>query len=263
VDPTGGWEIEEALDIEWVHAMAPGAKIFLVEANSNSFTDLLTAEDVAGTKVAAAGGGEVSNSWGGSEFSGETTFDAHFKKPTIVYFASSGDSPGVLYPAASPFVVSAGGTSTTRLFPGGAFFKEVAWQDAGSGVSAFEPRPVYQNVVSGMVGTHRGTPDFSFDSSPVTGVWVFATPAGPSTAGWYIVGGTSVASPSLAGIVNSAGHFFASTAAELTSIYTNRAVAADFRDITLGNCGPYGSLFTAVGYDLCTGVGSDQGKVGK
>jgi subtilase family serine protease len=62
-DPTGGWELEEALDIEWAHAMAPNATLYLVEANSNSFTDLLVAESVATSLVTAAGGGEVSNSW--------------------------------------------------------------------------------------------------------------------------------------------------------------------------------------------------------
>ena len=262
VDGTGGWELEEALDTEWAHAFAPAAKLFLVEAKSSSLPDILMAEDVASAQVAAAGGGEVSNSWGSSEFLGETAFDTHFKKSTVVYFAESGDAPGVQYPAASPFVVATGGTSTTRT-PSGSFFREVAWQDAGGGVSSFEPRPQFQNPISAIVGTRRGTHDVSFDSSPATGVWVFATPAGPATAGWYVVGGASVAAPTWAAIVNSAGHFFANTAAELTTVYNNRAVSADFRDIILGNCGPYGTQFAVVGYDLCTGVGSNQGKAGK
>jgi kumamolisin len=264
VDPsgTGGWELEESLDIEWAHAMAPNAKIILVEAASNSFANLFAAVDVASAKVAAAGGGEVSNSYGGSEFSTEASSDSHFKKVGIVYFASTGDSPGTEYPSVSPFVVAAGGTSTTRNNSTGAFLKEVAWQDEGGGISKYEPRPAYQNAVLAIVGSKRGTPDLSFDSASPTPVWVYATLPGKA-GGWFFVFGTSVASPSLAGIVNSAGHFFASTAAELTTIYANRAVAADFRDITLGNCGPYGGLFTAVGYDLCTGVGSNQGKVGK
>ena len=52
------------------------------------------AEDKAGALVKAAGGGEISNSFGGSEFSGETTFDSHYKVKNVVYFASTGDSPG-------------------------------------------------------------------------------------------------------------------------------------------------------------------------
>ncbi len=69
-DPSGGWELEAALDLEWAHAMAPDAKLFLVEARSNSFSDLLTAERVAGNLVASAGGGEVSNRSAGRTVSG-------------------------------------------------------------------------------------------------------------------------------------------------------------------------------------------------
>ena len=58
--------------------MAPDAKLFLVEARSNSLNDLLAAESVAGNRVASAGGGEVSNSWGSDEFAGETSFDSVF-----------------------------------------------------------------------------------------------------------------------------------------------------------------------------------------
>ena len=84
-----------------------------------------------------------------------------------------------------------------------------------------------------------------------------------NAGGWNIVGGTSVASPSLAGIINSAGSFYASSNAELAAIYGNRSVAADFRDITTGYCGPYAGYSGAVGWDLCTGVGVARGKVGK
>jgi len=76
-----GWELEESLDIEWAHAMAPNAKLYLVEAASNSFYDLFTAETVAASLVSADGGGSVSNSWGGSEFSGESAYDAFFSYP--------------------------------------------------------------------------------------------------------------------------------------------------------------------------------------
>src|SRR5262249_5204293 len=88
-DPSGGWELEAALDLEWSHAMAPDAKLFLVEARSNSLSDLMAAETVAGNRVASAGGGEVTNSWGSDEFAGETSFDSKFTTPGVVYFASS------------------------------------------------------------------------------------------------------------------------------------------------------------------------------
>ena len=77
--------------------------------------------------------------------------------------------------------------------------------------------------------------------------------------GWFIVGGTSVASPSLAGIVNAAGHFADSSTAELNTIYSNLGNPADFRDIVVGYCGPYAGDFTMPRWDFCTGVGSDIG----
>jgi len=114
LDPSGGWELEESLDIEWAHAMAPNAKIFLVEANSNFFSDLFPAVFLAASLVATNGGGEVSMSWGSGEFTQETLFDALFTTPGVVYVASSGDGPGAIWPSTSPNVVSAGGTTISR-----------------------------------------------------------------------------------------------------------------------------------------------------
>ncbi len=254
-----GWEIEESLDVQWAHAMAPEAKIVLVEAASNSFADLLAAEDMASKMVNAAGGGEVSNSWGGDEFSGETGYDSHFVKAGVVFFASSGDSPGTIWPGTSSNVVSAGGTTVRRNPSTGLYMSEDPWDEAGGGVSTYEARPSYQSAISSLVGNYRGVPDLSFDANPITGVWVLVSGQG----GWYIVGGTSVSSPSLAGIVNSTGSFAASSNAELTTIYGNLGVGADLRDITAGYCGPYAGFSAVKGWDFCTGVGVDKGKKGK
>jgi kumamolisin len=254
-----GWEFEESLDVQWSHAMAPGAEIVLVEAASSSFTDLMTAEDMASKMVNAAGGGEVTNSWGGSEFSGETGYDSHFVKANVVFFASAGDGPGTIWPSTSPNVVAAGGTTVRRTPSTGVFLSEYPWDSAGGGVSPFEARPSYQSTISSLVGNFRGVPDLSFDSDPITGVWVLDTNAG----GWNIVGGTSVASPALAGIINASGTFSASSNAELSIIYSNRTVTTDFRDITTGFCGPYGGYSAVTGWDPCTGVGVVNGKTGK
>ena len=144
-DPTGGWELEESLDIEWAHAMAPKAKVYLVEARSSSFTDLFTAVHKANRLVAAAGGGEVSMSWGGSEFAGENSYDSYFTTPGIVYFAAAGDTVGqVEYPSASANVVSTGGTSISRNTTNGNFELESAWYSTGGGPSAYEPTPSYR-----------------------------------------------------------------------------------------------------------------------
>ncbi len=178
---------------------------------------------------------------GGSEFSGETAGDSTFSSPGVVYFASAGDSPGTLWPGASPNVVSAGGTTPARNPASGSFLRELPWDSAGGGVSPYESRPSYQNAIKAIVGAGRGVPDLSADSNPVTGVWVLDNFGGCSPSSppcWYIVGGTSVATATLAGIVNSAGHFAPSSAIELGTIYAKRAVKADFHDLTMGFCGP-------------------------
>jgi len=259
-DPTGGWEIEEALDVEWAHAMAPEAKIYLVEAKNNSFSNLFNAVIVASNLVAAAGGGEVSMSWGGGEFSQETLYDSIMTTPKVVYFASTGDSPGTEYPAVSPNLIAAGGTTISRDLTTGAVISENTWQDAGGGPSVYEPRPSYQDGVASTVGSTRGTPDISFDANPNTGVWVYASNA-VLGVGWYTVGGTSVSSPSLAGIVNAANTFSKSSAAENALLYSGKKKL--FNDVTYGNCGLYLSNFAGKGYDFCSGIGSVNTLSGK
>lgn len=247
------WNVEEALDIEWAHAMAPNAKIYLVEAASSNFNDLLRAVSVANSLVSSAGGGEVSMSWGGSEFSGETSYDPYFTQPGVVYFASSGDSPGVIWPSTSPNVVSVGGTSLSRNPTTGNFQQEMAWQSGGGGPSLYETRPSYQNAISAIVGTKRGTPDVAADADPSTGVWVYAYPY------WYIVGGTSVAAPVWAGIVNAANIFSSTSQNELTVVYANQGTT----DVKAGSCGPNQGYLAGSGWDFCTGLGSPLGEGGK
>jgi subtilase family serine protease len=256
-----GWAQEAALDIEWAHAMAPRAKIVLVEASSNSFANLFAAVDVATSQVTPGGGkGEVSMSWGGSEFSSEASNDGHFQNTGVVYFGSSGDTGGVtIYPSASPYVVAAGGTTIHRD-RNGKFTSETGWSGSGGGPSKYETQLSYQSGIAGTDGTQRSIPDFSFDSDPNSGVSVYDSTRCQGLSGWLVFGGTSVASPSLAGIVNRAGHFSASSVTELTTIYGNLGSSADFRDITSGTAGS----FTAVaGWDFVTGVGSNQGLIGK
>ena len=250
-----GWEIEESLDVQWAHAMAPNAKLYLVEAASNSFYDLFTAETVAASIVANDGGGVISNSWGGSEFNGETAFDSFFTYPGVVYFASTGDGPGVIYPSASPYVVAVGGTTLSRNASTGAYIFESAWNSTGGGLSQYEAVPSYQKGVANVVGTQRGVPDVSAAADPNSGLWVRDSGNG----GWYIVGGTSASSPIWAGIVSAAGTNLGSTAAELKTIYMNRGNKLDFNDIKSGVCGPWNGNLTQPGYDLCTGVGSPVG----
>ena len=253
-----GWEGEEALDIQWAHAMAPKATIVLMEAASNSFADIYAAVDAANSYIASHGGqGEVSMSWGGSEYSSETTDDLHFLQPGVVYFASSGDSAGVSYPSASPWVVSTGGTQINRDSSGN-YVKQVGTNTCGAGCgggkSLYEGRPTYQDGVSGVVGSKRGTPDIASDSSSNSPVYVYDSSCYGS---WLEVWGTSVASPTLAGVINSAGSFESSSAAELTLMYDNMNDTTAYRDITSGSCDTHNAK---TGYDLCTGVGRVRGK---
>jgi len=246
-----GWAQEAALDIEWAHAMAPGAKIVLVEAATNSFVDLFAAVDVAST---IPGAKEVSMSWGGSEFSSEASNDFHFPSGNgIVYFASSGDTGGAsIYPSASPFVVAAGGTHVNTN-SSGAFVSETGWSGSGGGPSKYEPRPAYQNGF--VVGASRGIPDISSDADPNTGVAVYDSTRCQGFSGWLVFGGTSVSSPCLAGMVNvSGGH--ADTTAALTFIYGH---STSFRDITSGKAGTFNCT---IGWDFVTGLGSPVGTTG-
>jgi subtilase family serine protease len=290
IDFTGSWELEESLDVEYAHAMAPSAKIYLVEASDNSFTSLFTAVTVAtnlvqcgksdstpGACTTVTGAGEVSMSWGGGEFTGENSYDTYFNQKNVVFFASTGDAPGVIYPAASPFVVSVGGTSIQRSLATGAYVNEINWSDAGSGTSALEAAPAYQTgkpAISALVAGKRGTPDVSAIANPYTGVWVYDTMPDDfsfADSGWWIVGGTSAASPIWAGIVNNAAAttgFAASSTAELTRLYanvsaTNVITAANMKDINSGRCYFYMGYGAVAGWDLCTGIGSPVGKAGK
>ena len=254
---SSGWEGEESLDIEWAHSMAPNAQIVLMEATSASNSALYQAVQAANSYIVAHGGkGEVSMSWGGSETRSETSSDSYFTQSGVVYFASSGDSPGVIYPSSSVNVLSAGGTQVNRN-GSGSYTNQTAWSDGGGGDSAYESRPSFQSSISGIVGSHRGTPDLSFDASGGSPVAVYNSSC---YGGWLEVYGTSVAAPSLAGIINSAGQFKTSSNAENTLIYSNMGYTNYFTDVTSGSCGTHSAT---TGWDFCTGVGVDKGLVGK
>ena len=241
-----GWGLEIALDIEWAHAIAPGAKILLVEANTASFTDLLTAEDYAKSHAQY-----VSNSWGASEFSGETTYDSHFAQSGVAFFVSAGDSGlPAQYPSASPNVISVGGT-TLNFNTDGSLKSETGWIGGGGGCSVYETAtaaqaayPTYPQV---NCAGKRATPDVSLDADPSSGAAVYDSSRYNGQVGWYQVGGTSLSSPMWAGRSADSG-------AEVNAsyVYANHIT---FRDITVGNNGAP----CLVGFDLCSGRGSWTG----
>jgi subtilase family serine protease len=199
-----GWSLEESMDVEWAHAIAPGASILVVEAApSNSQTqELQNLLNAVNTARNTAGVVAVSMSWGFNEMPNESSFDSYFTTPTghqgVTFIAAGGDSGSVEYPAASPEVLSVGGT-TLNLTGGGAYSSETAWLSTGGGYSAFEQEPSYQGSV--QTSGARSTPDVAFDADPNTGVEVYSTAPGASSGSWQVVGGTSLGAPSWAGII--------------------------------------------------------------
>jgi kumamolisin len=248
------WNLEEALDIEWAHAIAPGAKIYLVEAASDSMNDLLNAVQVAS---GLSGVHQVSMSWGSDETPSESYYDRYFSTPSVTYFAAGGDAADELeYPSSSPNVISVGGTTLQRN-NAGVLTGEIGWSDTGCGISLFEPRPSFQNVIASDVGSYRGANDVAFNADPNTGVQVYGE------AGWFVVGGTSAATPSWAGVVNLASvanKAATSSQAEASRLYGNLGDSATFRDITVGQAH---DVRCSVGWDQLTGVGSPLGLKGK
>ncbi|WP_407971251.1 peptidase S8/S53 subtilisin kexin sedolisin [Burkholderia pyrrocinia] len=257
-----GWALETSLDVEWVHAIAPKAKIVLVEAASASFSDLLAAVDVAVKRGASV----VSMSFGGSEFGSEAGFDSHFNVAGVTFVASSGDSgAGTDYPAASPYVVAVGGT-TLSIDAYGNYVGEAAWSGSGGGVSTVEAEPAGQTAWPVPVAGKRGVPDVSYDANPSSGFAVYDSVAYQGQAGWFQVGGTSAGAPQWSALVAIANSLRAAAgksrlSGTYDSLYTvgKTAYGSDFHDVTTGSNGNCGSVCNAAGgYDYVTGLGSPQ-----
>ena len=183
------WAVEIALDVEWAHAIAPKATILLVEAPSNSLTDL-----VNGAVVAVRNGASVvSMSWTASEWSSESSMDKNFVSNGVTFVAASGDAgTGVAYPAVSPDVIGVGGTSLT-LSSSGAYQSETAWSGSGGGLSVYEREPSFQSqfAIANDPRGYRGSPDVSYNGNPGTGYAVYDSVGVNGYAGWFQVGGTS------------------------------------------------------------------------
>jgi subtilase family serine protease len=243
-----GWALEQSLDVEWAHVIAPQADIVLVEARSASFTDLLNAVTYARS---LAGVVAVSMSWGGAEFSGEQGYDGIFTTPTghldssgqtggIVFVAASGDSSNIEYPATSRNVLSVGGTDLSAS-ASGTYLGETAWSDGGGGISTIE-----QNY-SPDVSYNAGTPYMVYDSTTYQG-----------QSGWFDVGGTSAGAPQWAALVADAdqGRMMLGFGSLTGSAMINTMLGlpeSDFNDVTTGNNGIYSA---GTGFDLATGKGS-------
>jgi len=237
-----GWSQEISLDLDMVSAICPNCHILLVEAKSASFNDLAAAVDTA----ARLGAQTISNSYGGSEFSGEVAAQSHFNHPGIMITASSGDSGyGPQFPAASQYVTAVGGTSLTRV---GSSFSESVWSGAGSGCSAFMPKPAWQTDT----GCRKRTiADVSAVADPNTGV------TGVYKGAFYIFGGTSVSSPIIASVYALAGNSRLALYGRFP--YTHRAGMRDVKSGSNGQCSPLYLCHGMGGYDGPSGLGTPNG----
>lgn len=242
-----GWAQETALDLDMASAMCPNCKIILVEASSNSFSNLAAAENMA----ASLGAHVISNSYGGGE-SGSQAYSAAYNHPGIAITVSSGDSGyGIQFPASSPSVTATGGTSLTR---GGSFpysWSETVWSGAGSGCSTIYAKPAWQ---SDPLCSMRMEADVSAVADPATGVAVYG-PAFRKGAAWQVYGGTSVAAPLIAGIYGTNG----GPVNYGSDPYGNTSSLHDITSGSNGSCsGSY--LCTGVqGYDGPSGLGTPNG----
>jgi hypothetical protein len=270
--PSGdyGWAEEESLDLDAVSSACPDCKILLVEASSANIADLVAAEDTA---AKAAGVASVSNSWGGSEDSSILGEDTHFNHPGVAITASSGDSGyGVSWPASSQYVTGVGGTTLTTT-SNARGWSETAWSGAGSGCSAYEPKPAWQTDPG---CSKRTVADVSADADPNSGLGVYDTYNNCGTSsfcdrlieagiaqgldGWAQVGGTSLSSPLIASVYALAGNAATVTAGSYP--YSHTSSLFDVTSGSNGTCSPSYLCTAGPGYDGPTGLGTPNGTTG-
>lgn len=258
------WGVEIALDVEWAHAIAPQAKIVLVEATTNSLADLLSAVDAAVNNGASV----VSMSWTAGEFSGETRLDNHFVTTGVTFLAASGDTgTGVVYPAASPYVIGVGGTSL-HVDGNGNYLTETAWSGSGGGLSTIEHLPLYQALFGMSYDPRgmRGAPDVSYNANPGTGYSVYDSFGFGGGSGWFQVGGTSAGTPQWAALITIANSMRAAArksqlSSTNSSLYAlaKSSLSSDFYPVTQGTNGSCGVWCVATpGYDYVTGLGTPR-----
>jgi subtilase family serine protease len=252
-----GWSEEISLDVDMASAICPNCNILLVEATSATMANLGKAVNEAVT----LGAKYVSNSYGGSESSSDTSYDtSYFNHPGVAITVSAGDSGyGAEYPAASKYVTSVGGTalSTSSNSRG---WTESVWETSstegtGSGCSSYDAKPTWQTDTG---CSKRTIADVSAVADPATGVSVYDSYG--ITAGWYTFGGTSASSPIIAGVYALGGT--PSSGSYPASFPYASAGTSALNDVTSGSNGSCGSSYLCTaksGYDGPTGWGTPEG----
>ncbi|WP_089100124.1 S53 family peptidase [Streptomyces hyaluromycini] len=291
-----GWAGETTLDVEMAHAVAPAAKIVVVEtavSETEGTTGLPEMMDAEKYMIDHGVGDVISQSFGATEntfpgfakgdFSSIKKLryafqDANRKKVTVL--AASGDggatdlqADGKTYykkrvnswPSSDPLVTSIGGTQLHLDDKGDRVKPDSVYNDYGSGgggQSHVFTRPSFQNGVKKVVGTRRGTPDISMSAAVNGGAWIYSS-FDPTATGWDVSGGTSEATPLFAGIValadQAAGHRLGNIQQRLYDLSSYRSKLTGIVDVNDGTNNSYQGVtgYKAVnGYDLATGVGT-------
>ena len=275
VSRNSGWALETSLDVEWAHAMAPAAKIVLIETPSASNTYLINdavnyAYNTTHANIISMSWGEAQSDLTSAELAQYSSIFSYVASHGVIPVAASGDNGAsdgtssitVNYPSTDPSVVSAGGTSLVLNNPtstGASYGSEYAWNSSGGGISTYFPEPSYQSG-AGISASGRASPDVSYDANPNTGVWVYDTTAYEGSSGWIQVGGTSAAAPQWSAIFADIQSIDGTSAINganvhqiLYSIYSSSDHGTAFHDITVGYNGYY---YAGPGYDEVTGIGS-------
>lgn len=248
-----GWAQEAAVDLDMVSAICRNCRLLLVEANTANFEDVAAAVQTA----ADLGAHVINNSYGGDEFGGYT-YDDYYDYPNIAMVASTGDvgyGQGAQFPSSSEFVTAVGGTtlSTASNFRG---WTETAWINTVSGCSILSPKPSWQHDTG---CTTRMVADVAAVADPATGVAVFAPAVDISgnelPAAWLVFGGTSVASPIVAGVYGVNG----GTVHGPSDPYLHTGALFDINSGLNGFCDPTYFCNAGPGYDGPTGLGTPNG----
>ncbi len=238
------WSEEISLDVDTVSAICPACHITLVEAKSSSFANMAVAEQTAAATAPTA----ISNSWGGAEFVGESSWDSSFSHAGMVTAFATGDKGyGTSYPSSSPSVVAVGGTQLAAdSSPRG--WSETVWAGAQSGCSSQEPKPVWQ---TDPTCANRTTADVSaLAGSPGEAIY----DSYGSDTGWEAFGGTSLATPIIASV-----YALAYPDSPISGTYADPSALFDVTSGSNGSCGGTYLCTAGPGYDGPTGLGTPCG----
>jgi len=279
-----GWAQEECLDLQMVCTMNPNANISVVEAKSDSVSDLLAAVDYASNTLQVD---VISMSWGVDDSIRYSTYASHFNNPNICYCAASGDANNVSWPSVLSNCISVGGTTLLWTPNSQTPRTEFAWNSAGCGYATSVDQPSYQQNISKINHVKRAIPDISMVANQNTGVYVVYK------GNWYSFGGTSVSTPLFSAVLSIANQqrfnqgkpalttVYSTSQSQPNSstyvppfsnvqqylyktIYTSNKYTNDFNDIVIGsgegsvagNSAILTTYISGVGYDLTTGLGS-------